>query len=328
VVYAGGQALPHAVKSLMTARAGGCKLAFVTNNASRTPQEVAELLTSLGVEADPAEVATSAQAAASLLQGVLPAGARVLAVGGRGLVQALQAVGFVVVSRAEEEPAAVVQGYGPDVGWRDLAEAVVAVRGGARWVATNLDRTIPSERGILPGNGTLVAAVAAALGRQPDDVAGKPERPLHEEAVQRTAAERPLVVGDRLDTDIVGANHVGVPSLLVLTGVTTPAELMCAAANSRPTYVGEDLRTLHSPAQPSNPARQTGTGNQVAWAGWTAEDAGGQIVVRGSGNRLDALRAVLALAWPRVDAGEHFQLEVPAELEEWWEGSEKGAQSQ
>ena len=137
------------------------RLGFVTNNAARTPEEVAAHLTELHVPADADDVITSSQAAATVVSGLLDPGARVLAVGGPGVAAALIAAGLEVVEHAEDEPAAVVQGYGRDVGWSQLAEAVVAVRNGARHVATNLDATIPSPRGPLPGNGAMVGIVSA-----------------------------------------------------------------------------------------------------------------------------------------------------------------------
>ena len=311
VVYAGGDAIAHAVEALDEARRAGLHLAFVTNNASRTPEAVADLLCSLGVKADAAEVATSAQAAARVLAD-LPPGSPVLVAGGLGLWAAVESAGLRAVSTADAGPVAVVQGYGPDIGWRELAEVTVAVRAGARWVATNLDTTIPSERGILPGNGTLVAAVASALGRGPDVVAGKPARPLHDEAVARSGAARPLVVGDRLDTDIEGANAVGADSLLVLTGVSRPAELVTAAREQRPTYVGADLRALGEPGRVAAAA---------SGVGWTTSVHDDRITLEGAGDPIEALRAVLALSWPLVDNGRRPIVEVPAALADWWASS-------
>ena len=209
------------------------RVAFVTNNAARTPEAVAAHLRDLGVAAEPDDVVTSAQAAATLVAERVPAGAPVLVVGGDGLRAALTERGLRPVASADDEPAAVVQGFAPDVGWTLLTEGVVAVRRGLPWVASNLDRTIPTARGLAPGNGALVGVIAAVTGATPV-VAGKPELALHEEAVRRTGAQRPLVVGDRLDTDIEGANRAGADSLLVLTGVTSPGELVCAAGATAP----------------------------------------------------------------------------------------------
>lgn len=249
VVYLEDQAVAGAVAALEQARDAGLAITFVTNNAAHTPADVVGRLTNLGVKAEADEVVTSSMAAADLLARDLPVGAPVLVVGGRGLWSAVEAVGLAP-TRSADGVSAVVQGWGPDVAWADLAEATVALRAGARWVATNLDRTLPSPRGPLPGSGSLIAAVRTATGREPDAVAGKPYPPLIDAARRRSGGTRPLVVGDRLDTDIAGAVAAGLPSLLVLTGVSQPADLIAAPADQRPTYVGKDLAALNLP-QPS-----------------------------------------------------------------------------
>jgi hypothetical protein len=192
------------------------------------------------------------------------------------------------VSSADEEPVAVVQGYGPEVGWAVLAEGCVAVRRGATWVATNTDATLPSDRGPLPGNGALVAALATALGRQPDLVVGKPAPALFTQAARARSARRPLVVGDRLDTDIEGATRAGMDSLLVFTGVTTPADALAAAPGRRPTYLAADLNGLFD-------ADPEGRG------GWRVEAADGAAVLRGHGEPIEALRALCAAVWATTD---------------------------
>ncbi len=297
VVYVGPDAVPGAAAALQRARAAGMRLAFVTNNASRTPETVAAHLSALGIPARPEEVVTSAQAAAHLLADRLPAGTPVLVVGGEGLLTAIRAAGLRPVSRAEDGPAAVVQGYTQDIGYAQLAEATLAVRAGALWVAANTDTTMPSARGLLPGNGALVAAVRAATGVEPD-VAGKPHLPLHREAVARTRAQRPLVVGDRLDTDIEGAVAAGVPSLLVLTGVAGPADVLGAPPHARPTYLAADLDGLLHPHP-----EVVLDGSETRCAGWTARVAEGRLTVVGDGDPLDALRAGAVAAWNAADGG-------------------------
>lgn len=247
VVYAGSAAIPGAVEAVEAARAAGMRITFVTNNASRTPATVAAHLSALGVPADESDVVTAAQAAATLLGTFVPPPGPVLVTGTEGLREALAAAGYASVASAADRPAAVVQGYDDTLTYADLTEAALAVRAGAVWVACNLDATIPSERGLLPGNGALVAFVAHAAGRRPDAAAGKPERALHDEAVRRSGAVRPLVVGDRLDTDVEGAVRAGCDSLLVLTGVTDEAALLAAPEGRRPAYVGLDLRALLLP---------------------------------------------------------------------------------
>ncbi|MFJ2898838.1 HAD hydrolase-like protein [Streptomyces sp. NPDC087218] len=298
VVYAGGRAIVHAVDSLGTARNGGMHLAYVTNNALRTPAAVAEHLTELGIPAEPTDVITSAQAVARLMADQLPAGSRVLVVGGEGLRVALRERGLVPVEYADDEPVAVAQGYGgPDMAWGRFAEAAYAIARGAVWFASNTDLTIPGARGIAPGNGAAVEVVRIATGAEPQ-VAGKPLPPMHRETVLRTGAERPLVVGDRLDTDIEGAFNGGVDSLLVLTGVTDAAQLVAAGPRHRPTYVDADLRGLLT-GQPE----VTETGRGFVCGDWTASARGDELVLEGDGDALDGLRALCGAAWSHAGDG-------------------------
>jgi glycerol 3-phosphatase-2 len=301
VVYAGGDAIAHAVESLDTARGHGMRLAYVTNNASRTPQAVAEHLTDLGVPAEADDVITSAQAVARLIADQVPDGAKVLAVGGEGLFAALRERGLRPVESAEDDPAAAVQGYGPDLRWSQLAEMAYAVNRGVAWFASNTDLTIPSGRGIAPGNGAAVEVVRIATGGKRDpQVAGKPLPPMHRETVIRTGAKRPLVVGDRLDTDIEGAYAGGVDSLLVLTGVTTAAQLLAAEPHQRPTYVAADLRGLLT-AQPEVAA--VDGGGSFRCGGWTAAASSEAFTLDGEGDPLDGLRALCAAAWTSAGSG-------------------------
>ena len=248
VVYRGADAVPHAVGSLKQAALTGMHLAYVTNNASRTPAAVAHHLREIGLPAHEGDIITAAQAVARMIAERMHPGAKVLPVGGEGLRVALSAYNLELVESAEDRPDAVVQGFRPDTTWADLAEVAYAVEAGAAWFAANTDLTMPTARGIAPGNGALVAAVAAACGGKPM-IAGKPEPALHRETMLRTGAVRPLVVGDRLDTDIEGANRAGADSLLVLTGVTDLARLKAAPPEQHPTYVAEDLRGLNDPDQ-------------------------------------------------------------------------------
>jgi glycerol 3-phosphatase-2 len=246
VVYAGPHAIPGAVESLRRLAEIGVGLGYVTNNASRTPAQVAQHLRELGAPAEDHQVVSSSQAAAALLASMLPAGAPVLITGSAALAQEIELVGLVPVRSAGENPVAVVQGFNPEIGWKDLAEASYVVAGGALWVATNTDMSIPQARGIAPGNGTLVAAVAAATGQSPL-VAGKPEAPLFHTAAKRLAADRPLVVGDRLDTDILGGNNAGFATVAVLTGVDTRESILAARTPERPDFLIRDLTELYLP---------------------------------------------------------------------------------
>ncbi|MEU8891707.1 HAD-IIA family hydrolase [Streptomyces sp. NPDC048442] len=298
VVYTGGRAIEHAADALGVARDGGMHLAYVTNNALRTPDAVAAHLTELGIPAEASDVITSAQAVARLIADQVPAGARVLVIGGEGLKVALRERGLVPVDSADDSPAAVVQGYGgPDLAWSRFAEASYAIRRGVPWFASNTDLTIPSERGIAPGNGAAVEVVRIATGAEPQ-VAGKPLPPMHRETILRTGAKRALVVGDRLDTDIEGANTGGVDSLLVLTGVADAAQVLSAEAKHRPTYVDADLRGLLR----GQPEVVEGEG-EFTCGGWSASVRGGALAVEGEGEPMDALRALCAVAWTEAGDG-------------------------
>jgi HAD superfamily hydrolase (TIGR01450 family) len=265
--------------------------AYVTNNASRTPEAVAEHLNELSVPAQPSEVVTSAQAAARMAHACVGDGGRVLVIGGAGLLAAVRELGLKPVPSADDVPAVVVQGYSPDLGWKDLAEATYAVRAGVPWIATNTDTTVPTSRGIAPGNGTLVAAVRAASGVIPQ-VAGKPELPLHRESILRSGAKRPLIVGDRLDTDIEGAVRGKTDSLLVFTGVTTVRDLLAAPPDRRPSYLAEDLRGLLTAH-----VAPTREGVNFVSGRSTAAVVSGQLVVHVHGDRMEAVRAMCAAVW-------------------------------
>jgi len=296
VLYLGPDPVRHAAESVAAARRSGLRSAYVTNNASRRPAAVAEHLTELGIDAAPEDVVTSAQAAARLLAERLAPGAPVLVVGTQGLADEVEAVGLLPVREAEGDggPAqAVVQGLSPDTGWSDLAEAAVCLRAGALWVAGNADSTYPSSRGPLPGNGAFVAALTTATGQVPI-VVGKPEPALHRESVERVGARRPLVVGDRLDTDVLGAVRGGADSLLVLTGVADEQMLLAAPEGSRPTYVASDLRGLLVPHP-----RPEVQGTTARCGDASAQLVAGAVVGSGTGD--DVLRARCALAWALAD---------------------------
>ena len=299
VVYRGTEAVPGAAAALEQAGQAGMRRAFVTNNAARSPGAVAEHLRRLGIPAEPSDVVTSAQTGAHVLAERLPPGSRVLVVGTASLAEEVTARGLTLASSAAENPAAVIQGYSPDTGWRLLAEAVVAIRQGALWLATNDDLTVPSPRGPLPGNGSFVAVVRAVAEAVPI-VTGKPEPAMHREMMERTGAQRPLIVGDRLDTDIEGATRAGVASLLVLTGVTTPALLLTAPPEHRPSYLAAALGGLLTP----HPEPQALGGTRWECGGYVATAGPDGLYLSGDGDdEMDALRALCGCAWAVAPGG-------------------------
>jgi glycerol 3-phosphatase-2 len=303
VVYAGPGALPYAVESINRAQEA-IRVGYITNNASRTADSVAEHLSELGLTVVGDDVVTSPQAAIVLLKDLAPAGSKILVVGGEGLTSVVEAHGFQVTRSAEDSPAAVVQGFHPSVAWTDLAEAAYALRvpadggPGIPWVATNTDWTIPQARGTAPGNGTLVSAVHTAVGRLPI-VAGKPERAIFDAAVERFAASSALVLGDRLDTDILGANRAGIASALVLTGIDGPKQVLAADAESRPTFLLGDLRELFEPYPAPVERIDEQTGDRLfTSAGATVRLGGSRVTIDAPGDRaIDLLRAGTAAVW-------------------------------
>lgn len=291
-VYQGPEVIPGAREAL---EAGDERQLYVTNNASRSPAEVAEHLRELGFDAGDEDVVTSSQSAARLLSEQLDPESAVLVVGTEALCAEVEKVGLRAVRRFADGPVAVVQGHSPATDWAILAEATLAIRAGALWIAANVDSTLPTERGLVLGNGSMVAALRTATGREPV-IAGKPAAPLMHDALERAGASKPLVVGDRLDTDIAGANAVGVESLLVLTGVSTTADLLRASVDHRPTYIASSLEALNHPAEESAVA---------VHPGWQADFEAGDLVVRSVDIGDDATErttagaflTVLAAAW-------------------------------
>ena len=253
-IYRGEEPVPGADRAVDAAHANDTKVRFVTNNASRGPDEVARHLTEMGIRATPQEVSTSAQAAAAVLAEKLPPGTTVLVVGSDALVHEVELKNLTTTRTHSDAVQAVVQGLNKDTSWRDLAEACQSIRAGALWVACNVDPTLPTERGPLPGNGSLVAALRTATGTEPL-VAGKPATPLMDEAQRSADAAKPLVIGDRLDTDIAGAVAAGLDSLLVFTGVSTPQDLLDAPEDMRPTYVGHDVTAVTEEGIRIDPAK-------------------------------------------------------------------------
>jgi glycerol-1-phosphatase len=301
-VFRGHELTVGAVDSLDKAR--GCKL-FITNNASRSAGEVATHLCSLGLHATADRVVTSAHSAARVLAAQLPAGSRVLVVGTESLADEVAAVGLRPVRLWQDKPDAVVQGHSVETGWTNLAEAALAIRAGALWVAANVDPTLPTERGLVPGNGSMVAALKAATNAEPQ-VAGKPAPALMTDALTRGDFRAPVVIGDRLDTDIAGANAAGLPSMMVLTGVNSAREAVYAVPAQRPTYIGYDLRSLHQNANLLVVAPQSV---------WRVETSAMSVSVSAggddeAGDGLSVVRAVASAVWDASFDGQPVTIEA------------------
>lgn len=301
-VFRGSVPIAGAVETLESVRH---RTLFLTNNASRRAAEVAEHMRAMGFAVDPADVVTSAHTAARLLRDELAPGAKVLVVGTDALAAEVAGEGLEPVRANDDQPVAVVQGHSPHTNWAALAEAALAIRAGALWVACNIDPTFPTERGLVPGNGAMVAALRAATGAQPV-VVGKPESHMVRDGLGRGHFESPLVVGDRLDTDIAGAVAAGLPSLLVLSGVTTAADAVHAKSDCRPTYLAEDLSGLTEPSAAVRVGPQRG---------WRADVGRGAVTITSSGDAQDlgpsVVRAAAHAAWssefdcsPKVLAGD------------------------
>lgn len=286
-VWHGGEAIPFAVEEILSA---DIPAIYITNNASRGAGEVAQMLRAVGLDAAERDVLTSAQAALSLADANLDSGDPVLVVGAQSFKDLVSQAGYRVVDSADERPKAVLHGHSPDTGWRELSEAALAIRNGAAYLASNLDSTLPMQRGLMVGNGSMVAAVTSATGVVPQS-AGKPEPAMFLQAASSRSLARPLAVGDRLDTDIQGAVAAGMPALHVLTGVSGPLALIEAPKEQRPTYIAEDLRSLRQEPAELRPGAQGGFGARID---------GDDIVLshgRPGATSIEALRTVLEVAW-------------------------------
>ncbi|MGV0393602.1 HAD-IIA family hydrolase [Corynebacterium riegelii] len=310
-VWEGGDAIEHAVEAI---NAAGVPAVYITNNASRSAAEVAQMLRAIGLQAQDNDVLTSAQAALGLAEEHLSPGDPVLVLGAPSFRDLVANAGYRVVDSADENPKVVLHGHNPETGWHQLSEAALSIARGAVYLASNLDTTLPMQRGLMVGNGSMVAAVTSATGVTPR-AAGKPEPAMFLQAASALGAKRPLAVGDRMDTDIAGAVAAGIPALHVLTGVSGPLALIEAPKELRPMFIAEDMRALAQDAEQLKPSAQGGFGARVD----------GRDIILSHGNEgatsIQALRTVLEVAWmmdtppelvrPNSDAAE-------AATANWW----------
>ena len=239
VLYRGEHAVPSAPPTLAELRRRGVRPVFLTNNSSRTPLQVAEKLRAIGIEAEPGEVVTSALATAELL--AERGGGRAFVIGQDGVREALTDAGIAILDGEPEEADLVVVGYDGGATYGSLKRASLLVQRGARLVATNADGSYPAADGLWPGAGALLAVITTTTGAEPK-IVGKPFAPLFEAGRRRGGGGRPLVVGDRLDTDIEGAARLGWDSMLVLTGVSGREDV--ERLGIHPTVVAADVAAL------------------------------------------------------------------------------------
>ncbi len=305
VVYVGPDAVPGSVDAIAQSHRLGLRTAFVTNNAGRPASQVADHLRSLGIDVQNEDVVTSAMAAADLLAHRLPAGSAIGIVGGAGVSASVEAAGLRAVAPSSPEVVAILMGFGPDISWRDLAEASYAVAAGALFVATNTDRTFPTPEGIAPGSGAFVAAVQEASGMTPL-VAGKPEPTLYRNAIDRFQSKNALVIGDRLDTDIAGAVNAGLTSLLVLSGICSAKQAVLASVGQRPDLIAADLQGLVTEQVFIRDIANSG--QRWEHRGWSAHVEDSVVVVTApaqdqgqSTDGVDGVRCAAAAAWAQED---------------------------
>ena len=305
VVYVGPDAVPGSVDAIAQSHRLGLRTAFVTNNAGRPASQVADHLRSLGIDVQGEDVVTSAMAAADLLAHRLPAGSAIGIVGGVGVTASVEAAGLRAVAPSSSEAVAILMGFGPDISWRDLAEASYAVAAGALFVATNTDRTFPTPQGIAPGSGAFVAAVQEASGVTPL-IAGKPEPTLYRNAIDRFQSKNALVIGDRLDTDIAGAVNAGLTSLLVLSGICSPRQAVLASVGQRPDLIAADLQGLMTEQVFIRDIANSG--QRWEHRGWSAHLEDSVVVVTApvqdqgqSADWVDGVRCAAAAAWAQED---------------------------
>lgn len=292
VIYEGKDAIVDSVETINEFISKGIPVGYVTNNSSRKPETVAEQLGGFGIAADSESVISSAKTGVDILATLIPAGAKVLVVGGEGLRSRVTEAGFELVQNSDAKPAGVIQGFDPSVAWTDLAEASYSIANGAKWVATNQDWTIPREKGIAPGNGTLVSAVHTAVGQLPI-VAGKPEPAIFRTALEHFGSKKAIFIGDRIDTDIRGANSAEIDSVLVMTGISTRKEVLGVKKEDRPVFIIETMAELL--AEYDQPKK---TKRGFACKGVEVELLGNKVLVtHGDPKSIGALRAACAVIY-------------------------------
>jgi len=241
VLYRGSTMVPGAAEFIAFLREQGKKFLLLTNNSSRTPVQYVEKLARMGIEIDEGRIFTSAQATALYLRQKAKPGTRVYVIGMDGIREALTAEGFVLSEDSKVD--FVVVGMDTTVTYEKLKKAALAIRAGAKFIGTNPDKTLPTEEGLVPGNGAILAAIQTATDVEPL-IIGKPQKPIFEIALARLQSrpEETAVIGDRLETDILGGLQAGLKTILVLSGATDKDLL--ESSEVQPDWVFESVKEL------------------------------------------------------------------------------------
>ncbi len=238
VLYLGDEPMPRLQEFVAFLRRQAIPFILATNNSSRTPQQYVDKLARMGVEIFPHEILTSGQATARFLARQYPPGSRVHVFGMASLKQVITDAGFVL---ADDDVAVVVASIDREITYEKLKRATQLIRGGARFIATNLDPTVPTEDGLAPGTGSMIAALQTASGVTPTAI-GKPGAAMFELAMELMGAQpaTTAMIGDRLDTDILGAQRAGLKTIFVLSGSNNRTE----AEPYAPDFIFDDLAAL------------------------------------------------------------------------------------
>ena len=246
VLYHGARPLPAASDFIHTLQTTQTPFLFLTNNATRTPAEYVQRLADMDIHVGEEAIFTSALATARYIQAHYPAPRAVLVIGGNGIRVALRDLGYTLVQQADQADL-VVSAMDTQATYARCAEATLAIRRGVPWIQTNPDRTFPSERGIVPGAGSIQAFLEAATERTPI-VIGKPEPGIFQQALDilGTPPETTVMLGDRLETDILGAHRAGLKTICVLTGIASRDQAQ--AYDPRPDWIIDDLTALLDPS--------------------------------------------------------------------------------
>lgn len=314
VVYHGPDPITGAVEAISWLHEQSIPVSYVTNNATRTAEVVADHISTLGIRTSPAEVTTSAQVLAGQLAAKFGTGASVYLVGTTGLATALEAEGLRVTRTLDDDPVVIAQGLDPDITYQMIVRACEAITSGIEWWATNPDYSMVGPRSRVPGNGAFIDMLSRLTGAQPT-VVGKPSPHMMEFAAHRIGAERPLMVGDRLDTDIEGGNSAGFETALVLTGVHDIHDALRAGPGRRPTYILPSLRSLGTLIVGSDPARAEerpeSSETPLPSAGGDSAECrivDGQLRLDESSRaEVSAVQNALRSAWAATDRGEDIR---------------------